>query len=109
MSAVFLARRKDGRNAENLRHLGKGNCLLCRKVAVDVLDELHGPHLMVDQEVTVSSRITGVIEKINVDTENAVVTLKGSVKSQAEANQAEKLAKETKGVERVISELKVGH
>src|SRR2546422_3006751 len=47
--------------------------------------------------------------KINVDTENAVVTLKGSVKSQAESNQAEKLAKETKGVERVISELKVGH
>ena len=47
--------------------------------------------------------------KINVDTDNAVVTLKGTVKSQAEANQAVKLAKETKAVERVVSELKVGH
>ena len=47
--------------------------------------------------------------KIDVDTENAVVTLKGSVKNQAEARQAEKLAKETQGVERVIVELKVAH
>jgi hyperosmotically inducible protein len=47
--------------------------------------------------------------KINVDTSNAVVTLTGPVKSQAEANQAEKLAKETRGVERVIVDLKVGH
>ena len=47
--------------------------------------------------------------KIDVDTENGVVTLKGPVKTQAEARQAEKLAKETKGVERVVVELKVGH
>jgi len=47
--------------------------------------------------------------KIDVDTENGVVTLKGPVKTQAEARQAEKLAQETKGVERVIVELKVGH
>ena len=47
--------------------------------------------------------------KIEVDTDNAVVTLKGTVKSQAEANQAVRLAKETKAVERVVSELKVGH
>ena len=47
--------------------------------------------------------------KIDVDTENGIVTLKGPVKTQAEAKQAEKLAKETKGVERVIVELKVAH
>ena len=47
--------------------------------------------------------------KIDVDTDNGVVTLKGPVKTQAEANQAERLAKETDGVQRVIVELKVGH
>ena len=47
--------------------------------------------------------------KIDVDTENGVVTLRGPVKSQAEANQAEKLAKDTDGVHRVIVELKVAH
>ena len=47
--------------------------------------------------------------KIDVDTEKGVVTLTGPVKSQAEARQAEKLAKETDGVQRVIVDLKVSH
>lgn len=47
--------------------------------------------------------------KIDVDTTNAVVTLTGPVSSQAEATQAEMLAKRTEGVERVIVNLKVGH
>jgi len=61
----------------------------------------------VKSKLLADTKVSGL--KINVDTENAVVTLKGNVKSQAEASQAEKLAKETKGVERVIVELKVGH
>jgi hyperosmotically inducible protein len=46
--------------------------------------------------------------KINVDTDNkGAVTLKGNVKSQAEADKAVKIAKDTKGVTSVKSELKV--
>jgi osmotically-inducible protein OsmY len=61
----------------------------------------------VKSKLLADTKVSGL--KIDVDTENAVVTLKGTVKSQAEANQAVKLAKETKAVERVVSELKVGH
>ena len=46
--------------------------------------------------------------KINIDTDNkGVVTLKGDVKSQAEADKAVKIAKDTQGVSSVKSELKV--
>ena len=46
--------------------------------------------------------------KINIDTDNkGVVTLKGNVKSQSEADKAVKIAKETQGVTSVKSELKV--
>ncbi len=45
---------------------------------------------------------------INIDTDNkGMVTLKGNVKSQAEADKAVKIAKETQGVTSVKSELKV--
>lgn len=44
---------------------------------------------------------------INVDTRNGVVTLRGSVKSQAEADKAVSVAKGIKGVTSVTSELKV--
>jgi hyperosmotically inducible protein len=46
--------------------------------------------------------------KINVDTDNkGVVTLKGNVKSQAEADKAVEIAKGVKGVASVNSELTV--
>jgi hyperosmotically inducible protein len=46
--------------------------------------------------------------KINVDTDNkGVVTLKGNVKSQAEADKAVQIAKSTEGVNSVKSELTV--
>jgi osmotically-inducible protein OsmY len=44
---------------------------------------------------------------INVDTENGIVTLKGKVSTEAHENLAVQLAKNTTGVERVKSELKV--
>ena len=44
---------------------------------------------------------------INVDTNNHVVTLTGSVKSRAEMNKAMAIARETKGVKRVVNHLKV--
>jgi len=44
---------------------------------------------------------------INVDTNNHVVTLTGTVKSKAEAAKAVSIARETKGVKRVIDHLKV--
>jgi hyperosmotically inducible periplasmic protein len=44
---------------------------------------------------------------INVDTNNHVVTLTGTVKSKAEAEKAVMIARETKGVKRVVNHLKV--
>ena len=43
---------------------------------------------------------------INVDTNNHVVTLTGMVKSKAEADKAMMIARETKGVRRVVNHLK---
>jgi osmotically-inducible protein OsmY len=45
---------------------------------------------------------------INVDTNNHVVTLKGTVASLAGKTRAEQIAKTTKGVTRVIDQLTVG-
>ena len=45
---------------------------------------------------------------INVDTTNGVVTLKGTVKTKAEANKAVMIARNSKGVKRVVNDLKVG-
>jgi osmotically-inducible protein OsmY len=45
---------------------------------------------------------------INVDTNNGVVTLKGNVKTRAEANKAMAIARDSKGVKRVVNEMKVG-
>jgi osmotically-inducible protein OsmY len=44
---------------------------------------------------------------IDVDTHNGVVTLSGMVKSKAEATKAMAMARESKGVKRVVSKLKV--
>jgi hyperosmotically inducible periplasmic protein len=44
---------------------------------------------------------------INVDTKNHVVTLTGTVKSKAEAEKAVAVARDTKGVKRVVNHLKV--
>ena len=46
--------------------------------------------------------------KIDVDTNNGVVTLKGRVESRAEADQAVKLARGTEGVKQVVDNLRVG-
>jgi hyperosmotically inducible periplasmic protein len=46
---------------------------------------------------------------INIDTTNAVVTLKGTVGSEAERERAVRLAKETRGVTRVEDLLQVQH
>lgn len=45
---------------------------------------------------------------IEVDTKNGVVTLRGQVKSASEREQAVSLAREVKGVKKVLSELSVG-
>jgi osmotically-inducible protein OsmY len=44
---------------------------------------------------------------INVDTNNHVVTLTGTVKSKAEMDKAMAIARDTKGVKRVVNHLKV--
>jgi hyperosmotically inducible protein len=44
---------------------------------------------------------------IDVDTDDGVVTLRGTVNSKAELNQAVKLAKSVDGVKKVISELEI--
>lgn len=45
---------------------------------------------------------------INVDTNNGIVTLRGDVKSKAEAAKAVQIARNSKGVKRVVSKLRVG-
>src|SRR5262245_32412918 len=45
--------------------------------------------------------------KIDVDTNNHVVTLTGTVKSKAEAEKAMTIARDTKGVKRVVNHLKI--
>jgi hyperosmotically inducible periplasmic protein len=44
---------------------------------------------------------------VEVDTENAVVTLSGEVRSPQEAEEAERLARETEGVREVRNELRI--
>lgn len=46
--------------------------------------------------------------KISVDTEKGVVKLTGNAKSKSEADKAEQIAKNTKGVTSVKNEIKVG-
>ena len=45
---------------------------------------------------------------INVDTNNGVVTLSGNVKNKAEADKAMTIARDSKGVKRVVNKLRVG-
>ena len=45
---------------------------------------------------------------INVDTDNHIVTLKGTVASAAGKARAEEIAKKTKGVNRVVNTLTIG-
>src|SRR5262249_10036260 len=45
--------------------------------------------------------------KINVDVDNNVVTLRGTVDSVPQKEEAERIAKETDGVKRVINQLRV--
>jgi osmotically-inducible protein OsmY len=45
--------------------------------------------------------------KINVDTDDGVVTLRGNVKSMVEANKAIAIARESSGVKSVINDLRV--
>ena len=45
---------------------------------------------------------------INVDTNNGVVTLKGTVKSKAEADKAIAIARRSAGVKSVVNNLRIG-
>ena len=45
--------------------------------------------------------------KIDVDTKDGVVTLNGTVRTRAEADRAASLARDTNGVKRVVSNLKI--
>jgi hyperosmotically inducible protein len=46
--------------------------------------------------------------KINIDVSNNVVTLRGTVETPEAKAEAERIAKETEGVKRVVNQLKVG-
>ena len=45
--------------------------------------------------------------KINVDTDDGVVTLRGNVKSMAEADKASAIARQSRGVKSVVNDLRV--
>ena len=59
----------------------------------------------VKAKLLADSMVSGL--RIDVDTENGVVTLTGDVKSKAEADRAVMLARNTDGVTRVVNHLKV--
>jgi hyperosmotically inducible periplasmic protein len=59
----------------------------------------------VKAKLLADSTVSGL--RIDVDTENGVVTLTGDVKSKAEADRAIMLARNTDGVTRVVNHLKV--
>ena len=59
----------------------------------------------VKTKLLADSMVSGL--RIDVDTENGVVTLTGDVKSRAEADRAVMLARKTDGVTRVVNNLKV--
>ncbi len=46
--------------------------------------------------------------KINVDVVNNVVTLRGAVDTAEQRTEAERIARETEGVKRVVNQLKIG-
>jgi hyperosmotically inducible protein len=59
----------------------------------------------VKAKLLADSTVSGL--RIDVDTENGVVTLTGDVKSKAEADRAVMIARNTDGVTRVVNHLKV--
>lgn len=59
----------------------------------------------VKAKLLADSMVSGL--RIDVDTENGVVTLTGNVKSKAEADRAVMIARKTDGVTRVVNNLKV--
>jgi RND family efflux transporter MFP subunit len=70
--------------------LGKGSAAGAGQAETDV----YPSHLMVDQEVTVSARITGVIEKINVD--RGTVVKKGQSLATLELQEFEQSVREAR-------------
>lgn len=59
----------------------------------------------VKAKLLADSMVSGL--RIDVDTENGVVTLTGNVKSKAEADRAVMIARKTDGVTRVVNNLKM--
>jgi RND family efflux transporter MFP subunit len=70
--------------------LGKGSAAGAGQAGTDV----YPSHLMVDQEVTVSARITGVIEKISVD--RGTVVKKGQALATLELQEFEQSVREAR-------------
>jgi hypothetical protein len=66
-----------------------------------------------DQDITTSIKTKMIANSdvsarnINVDTDNGIVTLRGTVKTKKEGTIAEKIARTTKGVRKVIYKLEV--
>lgn len=63
-------------------------------------------HAKISSQLMLSSETPS--RKINVDVNNNVVTLRGTVESAAQKAEAERIAKGTEGVRRVVNQLKVG-
>ena len=68
-----------------------------------------GPDAAITMKIQAAYAGDDVVEgrNIDVDTDNGVVTLKGSVDSARERDAAEQIARETDGVKRVVNSLSV--
>ena len=77
---------------------------------LDPVTELSRPDEWITMKIQSKYFLDGDVKsrQINVDTAKGVVTLKGTVTTDAEKRQAELIARETEGVARVVNQLTVG-
>jgi osmotically-inducible protein OsmY len=77
---------------------------------VDAVSDLSRPDewitMKIQSKYFLDTNVKG--RQINVDTAKGVVTLKGTVTTEAEKSLAESIAKDTEGVSRVVNQLTVG-
>lgn len=96
--------KKAGNEAENLaKEAGNKTEDLAKKTGEAVTDAVITS--AVKTKMLADSTVKGL--KIDVDTNNGVVTLNGNVSSRAEMDKAIMIARDTKGVSRVVSNLHV--
>jgi len=113
------ARDREAEARQKIKKLGKDAREKVRKLDRDIQDtvqpgsqqasaKLDDAALLAKVKATLASDAgLATLKKVNVDTRGSVVTLRGTVESDAQGQQAERAASQVNGVTRVVNELKV--